>query len=300
MRSLQQLKDPAAGNRDDVHRSQRRAPVAFMRSALFRLWILISIPWLFWLPYLVRSPHLEDYVAPAIAPPAILSLSLAWTWKRFGEARWMGLPEHLRIGLLRLYLSVTLPWVAWFSYRIFDELRRHRYSPWLYISGAVWSLLAVPFGGPILLFVVLWVVAGFRKAAPNGNDALSSKAKEAPPQSATDPKSNAPTKSPDHRGTGKALAKLLMDPDDCWCHVCMLREYKAPGPVATCEMAFARAAIIRDTISRCQPDMIASEMLAGVDRYVTEAFASDDTGDIMTYYNNRRLAVVAPPAIYFL
>jgi hypothetical protein len=77
----------------------------------------------------------------------------------------------------------------------------------------------------------------------------------------------------------------------------MLREYKAPGPVATCEMAFARAAIIRDTISRCQPDMIASEMLAGVDRYVTEAFASDDTGDIMTYYNNRRLAVVAPPAI---
>ncbi len=43
-----------------------------------------------------------------------------------------------------------------------------------------------------------------------------------------DPQSG-PAKS--HRNSveaGRMLAKILMDPDDCWRHVCMLRQYKAP------------------------------------------------------------------------
>ena len=39
------------------------------------------------------------------------------------------------------------------------------------------------------------------------------------------------------------------------------------------EMAYARVAIIRDAIRRLQPHSVATQMLAGVDQYVTVAFA---------------------------
>src|ERR1700674_5050671 len=95
-------------------------------------------------------------------------LGIAWIWKRFGKVHWRRLPEHLRRGALRLYLVVTVPWVAWYGYHIFDALQRHRYGPvWRYISGAVGSLLVVPIGGPILFSVIVWVAAGFRKSGPD-------------------------------------------------------------------------------------------------------------------------------------
>jgi hypothetical protein len=73
-------------------------------------------------------------------------------------------PPHVRRGLLRLYLAVATPWVAWFGYQILDSLNRHPYRPWRYVSGFFWALLIVPIGGPVLFLVAIWVLAGFRKA----------------------------------------------------------------------------------------------------------------------------------------
>jgi hypothetical protein len=101
----------------------------------------------------------------------------------------------------------------------------------------------------------------------------------------------------DLTGAGKVLARILMDPDDCWRHVCMLRQYSAPDAVATCEMAFARAAIIREAITRCQPTPVATQMLAGLDQYVVEAFAKEESVEAFEYYDDRPLSVVAPEAI---
>ncbi len=72
---------------------------------------------------------------------------------------------------------------------------------------------------------------------------------------------------------GRRLTIALMDPDDCWRDVCHLRAYNVPGPVATCEMAFARAAIVTNAIRGLQSGSIAAEMLAGVDDVVVEAFS---------------------------
>jgi hypothetical protein len=103
------------------------------------------------------------------------------------------------------------------------------------------------------------------------------------------------------REAGRTIAIALMDPDDCWRDVCKSREYRASVPVATCEMTFARtaiiAAIIRDAIRRCQSKPIAAEMLAGVDRFVAEAFASEDSAETLEHYEIERLSVVAPRAI---
>jgi len=73
------------------------------------------------------------------------------------------LPEHLRRGLLRLYVVVSVPWVAWFGYQLLDHLQRPYYSRARHAAEAFWWLLMVPIGGPILFLVIAWVVAGFRK-----------------------------------------------------------------------------------------------------------------------------------------
>jgi hypothetical protein len=91
------------------------------------------------------------------------------------------------------------------------------------------------------------------------------------------------------REAGRTIAIALMDLDDCWRDVCKLREYRASVPVATCEMTFARAAIIRDAIRRYQSKPIAAEMLAGVDRFVAEAFASEDSAETLEHYEIERL-----------
>ena len=66
---------------------------------------------------------------------------------------------------------------------------------------------------------------------------------------------------------------------------------------AMVEMAFARAAVVKDAIGRCQPDRIAVEMLAGVDRFVVAAFANEGSAETLGYYENKRLSLIAPQAI---
>jgi hypothetical protein len=95
------------------------------------------------------------------------------------------------------------------------------------------------------------------------------------------------------------LIKHLVDADDCWRDVCMLRGYDAPGPVATCEMAFARTAVIKDVIRTCQPEPVAKEMLENIDKLVIEGFSGQDTEASLKYYANKPLSKVAPSAVRY-
>jgi hypothetical protein len=140
-------------------------------------------------------------------------------------------------------------------------------------------------------------VPKIRKSAEASQNSSSQPHTESPPSPLAG--GNASLKSlPTATEMGRRLAIILMDADDCWRDVCMLRDYKVPGPVATCEMAFARAAVIKDTITRCQRDLVATQMLAGVDQFVAEAFAKEETtAEVLEYYKDAPLAVVAPQTI---
>jgi hypothetical protein len=73
---------------------------------------------------------------------------------------WSRLPEHLRRGLLRLYVVVSVPWVAWFGFQLLEHLQHYYYSSSRYAADAFWLLLV-----PVGFLVIVWVVAGFQKSA---------------------------------------------------------------------------------------------------------------------------------------
>jgi hypothetical protein len=74
---------------------------------------------------------------------------------------------------------------------------------------------------------------------------------------------------------GHNITVFLTDPDDCWDAVSKLRSYQAPGPIATTEMALARAAIIK-----CFPptsnNLIADRYRNSVDECILETFSNQD------------------------
>ena len=101
-------------------------------------------------------------------------------------------------------------------------------------------------------------------------------------------------------GVGQTLAKILLDPDDCWRDVCKLREYEVPNAVATCEMAFVRAAIVKDAVDQVYSNNSRMELKAGVDKCVLETFTKEkDTKDTLDHYENKPLAVAAVEAVLF-
>jgi hypothetical protein len=108
-------------------------------------------------------------------------------------AHWWRLPEHLRRGLLRLYVVVSVPWVAWFGYQLLDQLHRPYYSRSRHAAEVFWWLLLVPIGGPILLLVIAWVIAGFQRRALGVDKA---------PLIPTENKAVPQPKSAPHRSTG--------------------------------------------------------------------------------------------------
>src|SRR5258708_31780164 len=89
---------------------------------------------------------------------------------------------------------------------------------------------------------------------------------------------------------GRRLTIALMDPDDCWRDVCHLRAYNVPGPVATCEMAFARAAIVTNAIRGLQSGSIAAEMLAGGHDLGVGAFVYAGSPQTLVHYGKQRVS----------
>ncbi|MGH6817727.1 MAG: hypothetical protein ACREC1_03020 [Methylovirgula sp.] len=96
---------------------------------------------------------------------------------------------------------------------------------------------------------------------------------------------------------GWNLTAALIDPDDCWHDICLLRSYDVPDPIATCEMAFARTAIVRDAIKATQSGEVATLMLAAAHRLIKERFSTEDTPETFEYYSSQRLADIGPKII---
>jgi hypothetical protein len=81
-------------------------------------------------------------------------------------------PPHVRRGLLRLYIAVSIPWVLWFGPVAFTAYSYSRRDT------AIFALLLVP-GVPLLYLIAVWVLAGFQGRP-------SAKVAESPPRSTAD------------------------------------------------------------------------------------------------------------------
>lgn len=100
----------------------------------------------------------------------------------------LGIPDHWRKGLLRLYLAIAIPWSGWFGYAAFEANRVYvfnrdyvnaldaspnsdrryyvqsdniRYQFLQERNAALRMLPIVPVGLPPLAVVCAWIAAGF-------------------------------------------------------------------------------------------------------------------------------------------
>jgi hypothetical protein len=93
---------------------------------------------------------------------------------------------------------------------------------------------------------------------------------------------------------GRMLARIMLDPDDCWRDVCKLRDYEVSDQVATCEMAFVRAAIMKEAVDRTESGDVAKAIAAGVDKFVYDAFEGEkESEEVLKHYDNKRLVTIA-------
>ena len=84
---------------------------------------------------------------------------------------------------------------------------------------------------------------------------------------------------------GHNLTALVIDADDCWRDVCEMRGYSTSGPVATCEMAFARAGIARALFREHSSNAVADRMLTASKALVVDAFSGEDTDETLAFYS---------------
>jgi len=100
----------------------------------------------------------------------------------------------------------------------------------------------------------------------------------------------------DYAGVGKALGAIFVKPD-VWRDINRLRGYQVPESVANYEAAFARVAIIRETIRQQRTGVIATQMLGGIDQYIIETFKLECEQEVLDHYKKVPLHVVASRAI---
>jgi hypothetical protein len=97
---------------------------------------------------------------------------------------------------------------------------------------------------------------------------------------------------------GRNLTALMIDADDCWRDVCMLRSYKTVGPVATCEMAFARAALVKSLYGNQTRDGVSERLQLAADELILESFSGEDTPDTIDFFGCE-LVEAAPRRVAF-
>lgn len=97
-------------------------------------------------------------------------------------------------------------------------------------------------------------------------------------------------------GIGKALGAIFVKPD-VWRDINRLRGYQVPEPVVNYEAAFARVAIIRETIRQQKTGVIATQMLAGIDQYLIETLKLERGQQVLDHYKNVPLCAAASRAV---
>ena len=97
---------------------------------------------------------------------------------------------------------------------------------------------------------------------------------------------------------GINLVGHFIDADSCWGDVCGLRSYKTDGPIATCEMAFARAALVKSFLKMNQSEGIVDRIDMSADQFILECFKDEDTDATRSFYGES-LATAAPKRVAF-
>jgi hypothetical protein len=144
-----------------------------LRRSLLRIWALLSSLWLAYCLFLVGIyglPHANiiQVSIPLVGPPIavfVAGLLLVIIWEILGESHWLRLADHMRRGIFRLYLTVSIPWIIWFAYLAFDAATDHRIWAQRQVPSLICMLLIVPLGGPALFVLISWVLDGFRVSA---------------------------------------------------------------------------------------------------------------------------------------
>lgn len=101
---------------------------------------------------------------------------------------------------------------------------------------------------------------------------------------------------PDYVAVGKSLGEIFVKPD-VWRDINRLHGHQVPESVVNYEAAIARVAIIRETVIQRKIDVIATQMLSGIDQYIFDAFNHECDKEILDYYKQIQLDVVASVAI---
>jgi hypothetical protein len=82
--------------------------------------------------------------------------------------------------------------------------------------------------------------------------------------------------------------------------VCKLRQYATPPEVATCEMAFVRAVIVKDVVSHFEEGENAQAISHGLNLFLHATLAKEDEPEaVLEHYDNKRLIEVAPKVMQF-
>jgi hypothetical protein len=95
----------------------------------------------------------------------------------------------------------------------------------------------------------------------------------------------------------RALAEAHLEPEACQAMASRLLGRRDADPVAVCEVAFARAALLRYVIVEVQAPMIADRMNGALDAFVATMFKGAHTAQTAARYGPRTLAQAAADAI---
>lgn len=90
---------------------------------------------------------------------------------------------------------------------------------------------------------------------------------------------------------GNNVMAVMIDPEECWKNVCALRSYETSGPIANCEMGFARAALTKSILVEGRSRVIADRIINAADTYVIETFMHESTVDTQEFYGEPMFAV---------
>ena len=97
---------------------------------------------------------------------------------------------------------------------------------------------------------------------------------------------------------GNNMSYLILDADDCWKDVCALRSYDTPGPIAVCEMAFARAALMMSILGENQKPSISERISNASKSFLLDVFSNEDSEVTKNYYG-LPMSQVAPERLHF-